>query len=101
MKDLMKKMKSFITFDFPLQPAYISAQFVEEHRKIQVASPGWSTTATRQKLIAKYCRQIIQVDETNNRKKLIDTSNAIREHLSQINESLNSWKRPLGQSPAT
>ena len=54
MKDLVKKVKSFITFDFPLQTANIAAQFDNTHRKLQIEIPGWSTTATRQKLISKY-----------------------------------------------
>jgi|ERR1035437_4977938 hypothetical protein len=54
MKDLVKRAKSFITFDFPLQTAYISAQFDNTHRKLQTEIPGWSTTATRQKLISNY-----------------------------------------------
>ena len=54
MKDLVKKVKSFITFDFPLQTAYISTQFADTHKKLQAEIPGWSTTATRQKLISDY-----------------------------------------------
>lgn len=54
MKDLVKKVKSFITFDFPLQTAYISTQFTNTHIKLQIEIPGWSTTATRQKLISNY-----------------------------------------------
>ena len=54
MKDLVKRAKSFITFDFPLQTAYISTQFASTHKKLQAEIPGWSTTATRQKLISNY-----------------------------------------------
>jgi hypothetical protein len=54
MKDLVKRAKSFITFDFPLQTAYISTQFANTHKKLQTEIPGWSTTATRQKLISNY-----------------------------------------------
>lgn len=54
MKDLVKRAKSFITFDFPLQTAYISTQFANTHKKLQAEIPGWSTTATRQKLISNY-----------------------------------------------
>lgn len=54
MRDLIKRAKSFITFDFPLQIAYISTQFSNTHRKLQTEMPGWSTTATRQKLISHY-----------------------------------------------
>lgn len=54
MKDLVKRAKSFITFDFPLQAAYISTQFTNTHKKLQTQIPGWSTTATRQKLISHY-----------------------------------------------
>jgi len=54
MKELLKKAKSFMTFDYPLQIAYISTQFANTHRKLQTEIPGWSTTATRQKLISNY-----------------------------------------------
>ena len=54
MKDLVKITKSFITFDFPLQTANISTQFANTHRKLQTENAGWSTTATRQKLISYY-----------------------------------------------
>ena len=54
MKDLVKRAKSFITFDFPLQTAYISTQFANTQKKLQTEIPGWSTTATRQKLISDY-----------------------------------------------
>lgn len=54
MKDLVKKVKSFITFDFPLQTAHIHEQFAATHQKLQTEIPGWSTTATRQKLISNY-----------------------------------------------
>jgi hypothetical protein len=54
MKDLVKRAKSFITFDFPLQTAYISTKFANTHKKLQTEIPEWSTTATRQKLISFY-----------------------------------------------
>ena len=54
MKDLVKKVKSFMTFDFPLQTAYISTQFSNTHARYEVDIPRWSTTATRQKVIATY-----------------------------------------------
>ncbi|MDP1811222.1 MAG: hypothetical protein Q8K66_07430 [Sediminibacterium sp.] len=54
MKDLMKQARSFITFDFPLQTVHISAQFAKTHSKLQIETPEWSTTATRQQLISKY-----------------------------------------------
>jgi hypothetical protein len=54
MKDLVKRVKSFIIFDFPLQTAYISTQFNNVHRKLQSETSGWSTVATRQKLISRY-----------------------------------------------
>lgn len=40
MKDLVKRAKSFITFDFPLQTAYISTQFANTHKKLQTEIPG-------------------------------------------------------------
>jgi hypothetical protein len=54
MKDLVKMAKSFITFDFPLQTAHISTQFAKTHKELQTEIPGWSTVATRQKLISNY-----------------------------------------------
>ena len=54
MKDLVKKMKSFILFDFPLETTNIAAQFSDTHQKSQSETPGWSTSATRQKLISHY-----------------------------------------------
>ncbi len=54
MKDLVKSAKSFMTFDYPLQTAHISAQFAGTHLKLQLENPGWSTNATRQKLISSY-----------------------------------------------
>ncbi|MES2329784.1 MAG: hypothetical protein V4539_09295 [Bacteroidota bacterium] len=54
MKDFMKQAESFITFDLPLQTAHISEQFAKTHSKLQIETPEWSTTATRQQLISKY-----------------------------------------------
>lgn len=54
MKSLVKKANSFISFDLPLERAHIATQFASFHRKSQIHSPEWSTTATRQKLIAEY-----------------------------------------------
>lgn len=54
MKDLVKRAKSFIIFDYPLQTAYITRQFASIHQKLQAETPGWSTIATRQKLIFNY-----------------------------------------------
>lgn len=54
MKDLMQKVMTFITFDFPLQASYINTRFAETHQKLQLEVPEWSTTATRQQLISNY-----------------------------------------------
>jgi hypothetical protein len=54
MKDLVNRVKSFITFDFPLQPAHISARFNNIHSRYQAQFPHWSLEATRQKLISAY-----------------------------------------------
>lgn len=54
MKDLMKRVMSFMTFDYPLQADFISARFAETHQKFQLEAPEWSTTATRQQLISTY-----------------------------------------------
>jgi hypothetical protein len=54
MKDFVKKVKSFATFDFPLQMATIASQFANTHLKLQIDIPEWSTNSTRQKLIYSY-----------------------------------------------
>lgn len=54
MKDLVQKMKSFIFFDFPLETSNITAQFSDTQQKFQLETPGWSTSATKQKLISHY-----------------------------------------------
>lgn len=54
MKDLMQKVKSFITFDFPVDTDYIRTQFAGTHFFYQKDIPEWSTNATRQKIIATY-----------------------------------------------
>lgn len=54
MKDLMQNVKSFITFDFPLQTRYINTKFAETHQKLQLEVPEWSTVATRQQIISNY-----------------------------------------------
>ncbi|OQP63324.1 hypothetical protein A3860_25895 [Niastella vici] len=54
MKSIVKKANSFISFDLPLEKAYIAKQFASFHKKSMEHSPEWSTTATRQKLIAEY-----------------------------------------------
>ena len=54
MKDLMDKVKTFITFDFPVPATYINIKFAETHQKLQAEVPEWSTTATRQKLLFNY-----------------------------------------------
>jgi hypothetical protein len=54
MKSIVKKATSLITFDLPLEKAYIASQFASIHQKYQAHNPTWSTTATRQKLVAQY-----------------------------------------------
>src|ERR1700730_15903283 len=54
MKDLVKRAKSFITFDFPIQVDYINTQFTNTHVRYQADFPGWSTNATKQKMISIY-----------------------------------------------
>lgn len=50
----MCRVKSFITFDFPLQADFIKTEFDAVHSKNLVEVPDWNTTATRQKLISNY-----------------------------------------------
>ena len=54
MKEMMSRMKSFITFELPLQAGYISVQFTGIHTVQQKEVPQWSTASTRQKMIADY-----------------------------------------------
>lgn len=54
MKDFVKRVKSFLFFDFPLQQASISANFNEIHEKLLAEHSEWSTSGTKQKLIYQY-----------------------------------------------
>lgn len=54
MKDLVRKMKSFLTFDFPLQMASIALQFADTHQKSARHVQGWCAASTRFKLISDY-----------------------------------------------
>lgn len=54
MKKILCSVKSFMTFDFPLQADFIKAEFATIHCKNLADLPEWSTTATRQKLISIY-----------------------------------------------
>ncbi|MEP6727289.1 MAG: hypothetical protein ABJC98_15830 [Bacteroidota bacterium] len=54
MKDLVKKAVSFITFSTPLQSGLISIQFASIHNRYEKRFSKWSTTSTRQKLIATF-----------------------------------------------
>ncbi len=54
MKDFVKKFESFLTFDLPLKTANITVRFSDTQQKSETETPGWSTSATRQKLISSY-----------------------------------------------
>ncbi len=54
MKDLMRKINSFITFDLPVNRNYLAERFATTHLLNQKDIPQWSTNATRQKIIASY-----------------------------------------------
>ncbi|TXJ27602.1 MAG: hypothetical protein E6Q24_07140 [Chitinophagaceae bacterium] len=54
MKDIVSKVKSFVTFELPVQPAYVHAKFASLHERFQTEDPNWSTAATKQKLISAY-----------------------------------------------
>jgi hypothetical protein len=54
MKDFVKKFESFIKFELPLETANITAQFADTHQRSETETPGWSTAATKQKLISSY-----------------------------------------------
>lgn len=60
MRDLVRKAKSFIIFDFQLEPVHISEQFTSTHRHYQQQFPYWSLEATRKKLISVFWfRQVL------------------------------------------
>lgn len=59
MKDLMKKVMSFITFEFALDKNCLSQQFAATHISQQKDFPEWSTTATRQKIIFRYWFELV------------------------------------------
>ncbi len=54
MKEFVKKFESFIKFELPLETANITAQFSKTQLQSEAETPGWSTAATRQKLISSY-----------------------------------------------
>lgn len=54
MKDLMRRVNSFITFDFPVNADYIRAKFTSTHSIYQKDIVDWSTNATKQKVMAAY-----------------------------------------------
>jgi hypothetical protein len=54
MKDLMRRVIAFLTFDAHLRPQQISLQFSETHHRRQAEIDEWSTKATRQLLASNY-----------------------------------------------
>jgi hypothetical protein len=61
MKVFVKKFESFIKFELPLEAANITAQFADTQQRSEIEMPGWSTAATKQKLISNYWfRSVIQ-----------------------------------------
>lgn len=54
MKEMILKVVSFMTFEPQMQIAQINAEFTETLQRLQSESQHTSTTATRQRLIAKY-----------------------------------------------
>jgi hypothetical protein len=54
MKEMMKKVRTFLTFDTPLEINQISKLFATTHSQYQQIIPEWGHTSTRQKLIANY-----------------------------------------------
>lgn len=54
MKDSVKKVQSFMTFDAPFEMEHIQTAFFVTHQKQQSLIPYWSVASTRQKLIANY-----------------------------------------------
>jgi hypothetical protein len=46
MKDLVKRAKSFVTFDSPFDKDYITSHFLSAHRSFKDRFPNWSLEAT-------------------------------------------------------
>ncbi len=51
---MMRKVKSFITFDFPIQNDFISRQFASTLTNYKEQYHHWSLSATRRKIIANF-----------------------------------------------
>jgi hypothetical protein len=54
MREILKRVKSFIIFDSPLDSYYIRKHFITTHNRFQENSPYWSLNATRKKAIANF-----------------------------------------------
>jgi hypothetical protein len=54
MKAAIKKLRTFLTFDAPLEMEHITSLFTSTHSQYQQLIPDWGHTSTRQKLIANY-----------------------------------------------
>ncbi len=54
MKEMMRQVRSYIAFDYHLYGNHVGSKFADTHQLYRDTFPGWSTKATRQKLIAGY-----------------------------------------------
>src|ERR1700680_4599627 len=54
MKEILNRLMSFITFDFPIRNEYIRGLFISTQANYQKVSPHWSLSATRKKMIAEF-----------------------------------------------
>jgi hypothetical protein len=60
MKEMMKKVESFMTFDFPRQRTFIYAQFTSTHSYYEKQFQNWSLAASRKKVITHFWyRQVL------------------------------------------
>ena len=59
MNDLVRRVKSFIVFDFPLQISVISNQFASTHESYQKKFTHWNFTATRKKIISNFWFRLV------------------------------------------
>ena len=60
MREILKQVKSFITFDFILRNDYIRELFTSTHANYQKVFPHWSLNATRKRVIAEFWfRQVL------------------------------------------
>jgi hypothetical protein len=54
MKENVKRVKSLLLFELPLNYSYVSSQFTIQHQKRLLKFPSWSLKATKRQIISRY-----------------------------------------------